>query len=123
VVGGDGRYSNFKISDNLIEIDRSDVIGLVFRGNVTGAEVLRNSITASFSVKATAIRNYAADLPASPNINNIYELNHISTGLRVEFKGLSWKSRSCMFGNQDEKGKPSSELPDNHSGHCPNLTE
>jgi len=119
VVGGDGTYDGFKISGNTIQINKPGVIGLVFRGNVTGAVVSGNSIVADTSVKATAIRNYAGEWSAGPNVNNAYESNRISGGLRVMFNGLSWKSRSCIFGNRDEHGKLSKELGDNHAGPCP----
>ena len=119
VIGGDGTYADFKISGNTIQIDKSRVIGLVFQGNVTGAVVRGNSILAESGVKAAAIRNHAGDWPAGPNVNNTYESNRISSGLRAEFKGLSWQSRSCVFGNLDEHGKPSKDLKDNHAGPCP----
>lgn len=119
VIGGEGTYANFRIIDNAIEIDRSGVIGVIFQGNVTGAEFRENSILASPGVKAIAISNYSAGLWAKPNVNNVYQSNRISSGLSVAFKGLSLKSRSCIAGNQDENGKPSSRLPDNHSGACP----
>lgn len=118
VIGGPGTYADFQISGNTIEIDKAGVIGLVFRGNVTGAVVSGNSIVAENGVKATAIRNYAGGWSAGPNVNNVYESNRISGGLRVIFSGLSWKSRSCAFGNRDEHGNPSRELADNHAGSC-----
>lgn len=119
VVGGDGTYNGFKISGNTVQINKPGVIGLVFRGNVTGAVVSGNSIVTDSSVKATAIRNHAGEWSAGPNVNNAYESNRISSGLRVSFNGLSWKSRSCIFGNRDERGNPSKELGDNHAGPCP----
>jgi hypothetical protein len=118
VVGGRGTYADFKISDNTIEIDKSGVVGLVFRGNVTGAVVRGNSILAKPGTKATAVRSYAGELQAGPNLNNVYESNRISSGLRAAFNGLSWKSRSCVFGNLDEQGSPSKVLEDNHAGPC-----
>lgn len=118
VIGGDGTYSNFKIVNNSIEIDKPGVVGLIFRGNVTGAEVVGNSILAPLGVEASAISNYATSLLAKPNVNNVYQSNRISSQLQVSFRGLSWKSRSCIAGNQDENGKPSRSLPDNHAGAC-----
>ncbi len=119
VVGGEGTYEGFKISGNTIEINKPGVIGLVFSGDVTKAVVSGNSIVADSPVKATAIRNYAGTWAAGPNVNNVYESNRISGGLRVRFNGLSWQSRSCIHGNRDENGKPSKELGDNHAGPCP----
>ncbi|HEX7286547.1 MAG TPA: hypothetical protein VF532_10210, partial [Candidatus Angelobacter sp.] len=118
VVGGPGTYANFKISENTIEIDKPGVIGLLFRGNVTGAVVRGNNILATPGTKATAVRNYTGELQAGPNLDNVYESNRISSGLKVAFNGLSWKSRSCVFGNLDEQGKPSKELQNNHAGPC-----
>lgn len=118
VVGGTGTYANFKISGNTIEINKQGVIGLVFSGNVTGAKVNGNTIVADSNVRATAIRNYAGEWLAGPNVNNVYESNRIGGNLRVRFNGLSWQSRSCIHGNQDEDGKPSKELRDNHQGPC-----
>lgn len=118
VIGGEGTYANFRIIDNAIEIDRSGIIGVIFQGNVTGAEFRENSILASPGVKAVAISNYSAGLWAKPNVNNVYQSNRISSGLRVVFKGLSWTSRSCIAGNQDENGNQSKRLRDNRSGPC-----
>jgi hypothetical protein len=118
VVGGTGAYEGFKISGNTIQINKPGVIGLVFSGNVTGADVSGNAILADSKVRATAIRNYAGSWSAGPNVNNIYESNRISRSLRVRFNGLSWMSRSCIHGNQDENDKPSGELKDNHQGSC-----
>jgi hypothetical protein len=118
VVGGSGTFADFKIIENTIEIDKASVTGIVFRGNVTGAVVRGNSILAKSGAKATAVRSYAGELQAGPNVNNVYESNRISNGLRAGFNGLSWKSRSCVFGNLDEQGKPSKVLDDNHAGTC-----
>jgi hypothetical protein len=118
VVGGAGTYADFKISENTIEIDKPGVIGLVFRGNVTGAMVRGNSILATPGTKATAVRSYSGEFTAGANMKNIFESNRISSGLRAAFNGLSWKSRSCVFGNLDEQGNPSKVLEDNHAGPC-----
>ena len=119
VIGGGGTYTNFRILENTIEINKSGVIGVIFQGNVTGTVFRGNSILAAAGVKAVAISNYARGLRTGANVNNVYQSNRISAGLDVSFKGLSLKSRSCIAGNQDENGKPSSRLRDNHSGTCP----
>jgi hypothetical protein len=118
VVGGSGSYAGFKISGNTVQISKAGVIGLLFRGNVTGAVVTENRIVAESGVKATALKSYAAEWSAGPNVNNVFESNRISKGLHAEFKGLSLKIRSCIHGNVDDQGSPSKELEDNHSGPC-----
>lgn len=118
VIGGDGAYAGFKISGNIIEINNPGSIGLVFRGNVTESAVSRNTIVAPPGIKATAIRNYAADWRAKPNVGNIFQSNRLAGNLRVVFSGFSWKSRSCIAANKDENGRPSKTLSDNHSGEC-----
>ncbi|HET7871844.1 MAG TPA: hypothetical protein VFL42_04990 [Terriglobales bacterium] len=118
VVGGRGTYAGFTIAGNTIRIDKAGVVGVLFRGNVTGAVVIGNSIVAEGGVKATAVRSYAGELSAGPNVDNVFESNRISKGLRAEFKGLSWQQRSCIHGNLNEQGGPSQDLADNHAGPC-----
>jgi hypothetical protein len=118
VVGGGGTYANFKIAENTIQIDKAGVIGLVFRGNVTGAVVSGNKFIAENGVKATAVKSYSQEWSAGPNVDNVFQSNRISKGLRAEFKGLSWKGRNCVYGNLDEREKPSRELSDNQLGPC-----
>jgi hypothetical protein len=118
VIGGGGSYADFDISGNTIQINKSNVIGLLFQGNVTGTVVHDNSIIAESRVKATAIRNTSPTFSGGANVNNVYEANRISSSLKAAFQGSSSQSRSCFFGNVDETGKASKEFADNHRGTC-----
>jgi hypothetical protein len=118
VVGGGGSYADFKITGNTIQMNQRNAIGIVFQGNVTGAVVKGNKFVAESQVKATVVRTFAADRHFSPNVNNVYEGNMVSSSLRALFQGDSSRSRSCFFDNKDENGKPSKEFADNHHGTC-----
>ena len=120
VVGGDFAFRNFKIANNVVRIDRSGVIGLVFQGGVTGAVVAGNQLLAenSSAAKSKAIRNYSAAARASANQGNMYQSNQISPGLKVIFEGPSRQSQNCFFGNHDERGRARRDMADNHDGPC-----
>ena len=49
MVGGDTTFANFKFLDNTVQIDKSGVIGFVFRGNVTSAVIAGNKVLADTS--------------------------------------------------------------------------
>jgi hypothetical protein len=120
VVGGEGTFANFKFLDNTVQIDRSGVIGFVLRGNVTGAVIAGNKLLTenSSAAHSTAFVNYAASRQAGPNHDNIYQSNQIANGMSSVFRAPSQKSQSCFFNNRDERGNPSKDLPDNHTGPC-----
>ena len=118
VVGGGGTYANFKIANNTLKIDRAGVTGLIFQGNVTNGTIIGNKTLAENSegARATAIRSSSGS--KTPNRDNIYQSNQIAGGMAVVFKDPSQKSQNCFFDNRDERGNPSKDLPDNHSGPC-----
>jgi len=120
VVGGETTFKNFKFLDNTVQIDRSGVIGFVFRGNVTGAVIAGNKVLAdnSAGAHATAFKNYPATRQSGPNQNNIYQSNQIGAGMSLVFQGPSQKSQNCFFDNRDERGNPRRDLPENHGGLC-----
>lgn len=120
VVGGGATFTNFKILNNTLQINKSGVAGLILQGNVTHAVVAGNTMLAenSSASKSVAIRNSSA----GPNRNNAYQANQIGPGLKIAFEGASQKSQSCFFGNHDERGRPRSDLPDNHNGPCVTLS-
>jgi len=120
VVGGEGTFANFKFLNNTLQIDRSGVVGFMFRGNVTGAVISGNKVLAdnSSGARATAFRNYGVSRHAGPNQGNIYQANQITGGMSLVFQGPSQKSQNCFFDNRDERGNPHKDLPDNHGGPC-----
>ena len=119
VVGGGGTYSGFKFLNNTLEIDRSGVIGFLFRGNVTGAVIAGNRLIAEngSGAKATAIKSYSASGKAVPNSNNSYQSNQIAAGMSLDFQGRS-KMQNCFFDNRDDAGKAKRDMTDNHDGPC-----
>jgi hypothetical protein len=120
VVGGETTFKNFKFLDNTVQIDRSGVIGFVFRGNVTGAVIAGNKVLADnpAGAHATAFKNYPATRQSGPNQNNIYQSNQITDGMSLVFRAPSQKTQNCFFDNRDERGNPRKDLLDNHSGPC-----
>jgi hypothetical protein len=125
VIGGRGTYAGFTIRNNTIQIDQSRVIGLVFRGNVTDAEVRGNkflwrgkSTIMGYFLGATAIRNYSGERGAGANRGNSYEENKISQGLKITFDRPSSMADNCVFGNRDESANALKQLPDNSKGPC-----
>ena len=120
VVGGEGTFANFKFLDNILQIDRSGVVGFMLRGDVTGAVIAGNKLLAdnSSGAHATAFRNYGASRHAGPNHDNVYQSNQITGGMSLVFQSPSQKSQNCFFDNRDERGNPSKDLPDNHNGPC-----
>jgi hypothetical protein len=119
VVGGETTFANFKFLDNTVQIDKSGVVGFVFRGNVTGAVIAGNKVLAdnSSGAHATAFRNYPATRQSGPNHNNVYQSNQIGNGMSLVFQGSSQKSQNCFFDNRDERGNPRKDLPAN-AGPC-----
>jgi hypothetical protein len=101
-----------------LKIDRAGVTGLIFQGNVTNGTIIGNKILAenSAGAGATAIRIFSGS--KTPNRNNIYQSNQIAGGMAVVFKAPSQKTQNCLFDNRDERGNPSKDLLNNHSGPC-----
>jgi hypothetical protein len=120
VVGGDAAFTNFKIVNNTVQIHKSGITGLIFRGNVTDSVIAGNTLLAenSSAAKSVAIRNFSAGRLTGANRNNVYQSNQIATGLKIAFEGPSQKSQNCFFGNHDERGRPLAALADNHDGVC-----
>lgn len=120
VVGGEGTFANFKFLDNILQIDRSGVVGFMLRGDVTNAVIAGNKLLAdnSSGAHATAFRNYAAGRHSGPNRDNVYQSNQITGGMSLVFQSPSQRSQNCFFDNRDERGNPNKDLPDNHNGPC-----
>jgi hypothetical protein len=120
VVGGDAAFSGFRIADNEVRINRSGVIGLLFRGNVTGAAVINNSFAAENASGAKSIAIQSAALRGSngPSRDNLFESNRLAAGMKMVFQPSSDKARNCFFHNVDESGAPRRDLADNHNGSC-----
>jgi len=120
VVGGGGVYKNFSIAHNTIQIKDGGVIGILFQGNVTKAAIADNTLRAerSASGNSIAIKNYSASRQIGPNQNNVYQSNHIDTGLKIAFYAPSQQSQNCMFGNVDERGNRRKDFADNHGTPC-----
>ncbi len=73
VVGGGGRYANFQISDNTIEINNASVRGIFLHGNVTNALIERNKFIAD-----SPLRNVNTVVSrGSGNTGNIERSNQV----------------------------------------------
>lgn len=122
VVGGEHKFTNFKILNNVVHLDKPGLVGIVFRGNVTNSLIMGNTILVenASAAKSTAIRNYSGSQAAGANSNNTYQSNLIATGLKMVFEGASQKSQNCFSGNHDDRNRPVKDLTDNHNGPCVN---
>ena len=120
VVGGEGTFAKFKFVNNTVKIEKSGIIGFVFRGNVTGAVIMGNKLIADSGSagSATAFRNYAASKQSGPNRDNVYQSNQISGGMKLVFEAPSKKSQNCFFDNRDERGNPRKDVPNSQEGPC-----
>jgi hypothetical protein len=120
VVGGEGTYAKFEFVNNTVKIDKSGVIGFVFRGNVTGATIMGNKIIAENGSggRATAFKNYAANKQAGANRDNFYQYNQIASGMKLVFDAPSQKSQNCFFDNGDESGGPHKDMPNSQKDPC-----
>lgn len=120
VVGGEQKFSNFKILNNFVHLNKAGLVGIVLRGNVTGAVVMGNTILAenSAAAKSIAIRSYSGSQAAPANRNDTFQSNQVAAGLKISFEGASQKSQDCFSGNHDERGRADKDLPDNHNGPC-----
>lgn len=73
VVGGGGRYANFQISDNTIEINNASVRAIFLHGNVTNALIERNKFIAD-----SPLRNLNTVVSrGSGNTGNIERSNQV----------------------------------------------
>jgi hypothetical protein len=120
VVGGEWVFSNFKIVNNVVHIDRPGITGLILRGGVSGAQIAENKFLAenASAAKSIAIRSYSSSGKAAANQNNMYQSNQIGAGLKIAFEPPSSQSQNCFSGNHDERGRPRGDLSDNRDGTC-----
>ena len=120
VVGGEGTFAKFEFLNNTVMIDKSGVIGFVFRGNVTGATIMGNRIMAESGSggRATAFKNYAANKHSGPNRDNFYQYNQIAGGMKLVFDAPSQKSQNCFFDNRDESGSPRKDMANSQNSPC-----
>jgi hypothetical protein len=119
VVGGESTFSNFRILNNVVRMDKSGIIGIVFRGGVSGAVIADNQVLAenASAAKSTAIRSYSMSAKAGAN-QNMYQSNQITSGLKVVFEPGSQKSQNCFYGNRDDRGRTRDDLADNRDTPC-----
>ncbi len=120
VVGGGAAFSNFRIVNNTIRMNRSGVIGLLFQGNVTGALIAGNTFAAESAqaAKSVAIRIASPRGEKDASRNNTYQANQIAAGMKTVFQPGSTKSQNCFSSNHDEQGRTRADLADNHNGPC-----
>jgi hypothetical protein len=123
VVGGEWAFSNFKIVNNVVHIDKAGVTGLVFRGGVSNALVADNKFLAenAAATKSVAIRDYSCCAKSSPSQHNLFQSNQIGTGLKVVFEAPgvgAQQSQNCFYDNRDERGRARNDVPNSRNGPC-----
>jgi len=109
VVGGSGHFTDFSIHDNTIVAGPKTVYGLVFQGNVQGAHVLRNKITANGSTaNATGFIE-----KNSQNLNNVFQENVVNSSFKNSLQGSN-----CLWGNVSERGAQRADLRNTTGDKC-----
>ncbi len=113
VIGGTGRYDYYTIQYNEIDLSNFGSTGILFQGDVTGANVTRNNIT----VQGTAGQNHGISFRAnanrSLNIGNALQFNQISSRASND----AVPAHNCVFNNTNEQGTPG-VIPNTQSAAC-----
>jgi hypothetical protein len=109
VIGGSGNFTDFSIHDNTITAGPKTVYGLVFQGNVQGAHVLRNKITAN-GPSANMTGFFEKN---SKNLNNVFQENVVYSSFKNSLQGSN-----CLWGNVSERGAERADLRNTSGGKC-----
>jgi len=101
VIGGIGQFSNFLISGNTITMASpapwSTLYGLIFQGNVTGAQVTGNKIISDHSPPRGSILGLFEK--GNHNTGNVVQGNQISSAFKHSLQGAD-----CVYDNVNEAG-------------------
>jgi|HubBroStandDraft_2_1064218.scaffolds.fasta_scaffold27876_3 hypothetical protein len=111
VVGGNGNFSNFSITDNTVTVGPKTLYGLVFQGNVRGARVLRNKIIADPSTSASNALGFLEK--NAQNVNNIFQENIITGSFKSSLQGSD-----CLWGNVSDSGQELNGLRNTQNTRC-----
>ena len=111
VVGGGKVYNNYRIQYNNINLSIHDDQGIIFNGNVAGATVTNNNITASGS--PTGVHGLVfANLG---NVGSDFEFNQIWN----TFANGAAPVGNCVFNNWNQVGTPLGNFPNTQNSQCP----
>jgi len=111
VVGGSGHFTDFSIHDNTILVGPKTVNGLIFQGNVRGAQVLRNKITADGPTPAPNVAGFMEK--NTDNISNVFQENVLTRSFKNSIQGAD-----CLWGNVGERGEQLGDLRNSKSAAC-----
>jgi predicted transcriptional regulator len=111
VVGGSGDFTDFSIHDNTVIVGPKTVNGLIFQGNVRGAQVLRNKFTADRPTGASNMSGFVEK--NTKNVNNVFQENVVTRSFKNSIQGAD-----CLWGNVSERGEQLGDLRNTKDGAC-----
>jgi hypothetical protein len=101
VIGGTGRYIDFSISGNTVLMASpgplSTFYGVIFQGNVTGAQVIGNRIVGGQASLMTQV--FGLYEKGSQNAGNVFQDNQMLSSFKNSLQGAD-----CIYGNVDQGG-------------------
>jgi hypothetical protein len=111
VVGGNGDFSNFSITDNTVTVGPNTLYGVVFQGHVRGARVLRNKIVADRPSGGSNVLGFIEK--NAQNVNNTFQENVMTGSFKSSLQGSS-----CVWGNVSETGQELNGLRNTQNTRC-----
>jgi hypothetical protein len=121
VIGGGGpavSFSNWNLSNNIIQLSNPGSIALVLRGQVENSTFSGNTIvTSGAGQNLTAIWSYPAVNGVS-NRNNVFQDNRVDRAVMMNFTQDPNFNTDCRFQNRDLQGNPRPDFPDNSLAVC-----
>jgi len=114
VIGGGGRYDYYTIRYNNIDLGGSGSTGMVFQGDVSGADVNHNDITVAGAASGTSGIFFAQ------------ARNLLNQGMNFQFNQISSRATNtalpaaanCAFANHNEQENSLADFPDTQTTAC-----
>ncbi|MFI5104783.1 MAG: hypothetical protein ACHP79_07665, partial [Terriglobales bacterium] len=108
LVGGTHTYNNFEFSWNNFALQNAGAIGIFFQGNVLGASVARNNITAPGPLSGGKGIHFAG-----ANSGDKFEFNQIAGPLSNDSP-----AGNCAFSNWNQLGVQLANFPNTQTVPC-----
>jgi hypothetical protein len=113
VIGGNGDFSNFSITDNVLTLASAGhaVYGMLFQGHVRGARVIGNKIVADGARNHSNVLGFFEK--NTQNTGNVFQENTLDGSFKSSLQGAD-----CVYGNVSESGKELPGLRNTQSTRC-----
>jgi hypothetical protein len=118
--GGNGSsiFQNWNVSNNSIQLNQNNSVGLVLRGQVQDSVFSGNTIASDGSAKSLiGIWSYPIATGLA-NFGNGFQDNRIDNAMSIDFSLDPNFNGNCRFQNRDLQGKARQDFPDNSSTRC-----